>query len=616
MIITDRRSQSEINIEGETAQFRIASNAKAFRILIDGIYADKIGSIVRELLSNAWDAHVRSGNSEQQFEVRLPNPLNPTFSIRDFGCSMTHEFVMTSYSTLFESSKSESNTEVGAFGLGAKAFFAYTDACSLTCWLDGEQRVYAIRLGDDGVPEVRLVHCAASDIAQGVEVSFATSADDFEAFRRAALRCAYGFDTLPRFVGNEVITIDADFVGEGWRFWRRSPISERSVAVRQGCAVYPTNVGVWHVPHDALLIVDTPIGTANVTASRESLALTSDQRSALDIRIADAMKALSLLVQAEYHAQPTDVKRAKFALANQSLLGSGDFPTSVRLPFSLPKWDAGVLSAYDQFGAATLPKIVLLHDNGVPVKRRQLRLRALAKIKSVYVSTDITVLNEAKRILELDDAQVISIHSIPDVSIERKSTGKADGAKPEKKVLDRSTLWVHCNRNVCRAGNLDWDRRKSEVFGGAHSWVASIVAGRKVLYLTEAEVRTGLAKGSIDPEMRLDQFVKRAIKHPDIIADVRAYALQREMGRCAVNRARSILLAQIGAAAPSSSAVSVYALLPRIDARLLSEIESDVNRIVSVLRDKYPLLFMLDDTTAIAEYIGLCDSAQSTSKVA
>ena len=107
----------------ESARLQIEANGKAFKELISGIYSDKTYAIARELIANAWDAHVLAGNENTPFDLHLPTVFDPTFSIRDYGTSMDHNTVMTLYRTLFRSTKDDpnspdSNKFVGKFGLG------------------------------------------------------------------------------------------------------------------------------------------------------------------------------------------------------------------------------------------------------------------------------------------------------------------------------------------------------------------------------------------------------------------------------------------------------------------------------------------------------------------
>jgi len=58
--------QSTATVHGDLApsEFRIQANAKAFRVLSDNLYSDKVWAVIRELIANAVDAHKAPGKSE------------------------------------------------------------------------------------------------------------------------------------------------------------------------------------------------------------------------------------------------------------------------------------------------------------------------------------------------------------------------------------------------------------------------------------------------------------------------------------------------------------------------------------------------------------------------
>lgn len=623
MILDDQRTPIRTTITGETSEFRIATNSKAFRVLVDGIYADKVGSIVRELMSNAYDAHVRQGNLSTPFEVRLPNSLNPVFSIRDFGCSMTHEFVMRSYSTLFESSKGATNEEVGAFGLGAKSFLAYTDACTLTCWANGERRSYAVAINDSGVPEVRLVHRAPSDEPRGVEVQFATRPEDFAAFAKAATLCAYGYDILPRFLGQEIDPETPLFSGQGWRWYGRRLFSDSDIIVRQGCAVYPTSkwrfgASRFSLSPEGTLIVDRPIGTVTVTASRESLAMSQDQATGLDNAIKAAVEALNEKVRERYHSLETPIQRARFAYENSVLLGRGDWPTSVRTPWPLMKFDQGALAAYDVFHVVSMPKLLLIHDDGTPILRRLLRLRALARSgKSIYVESDRSKIEQAVELLGLEARQVVKMSDIPDVHINRttRSVGR------QKKEVLAGSVWVNCNRNKVQAGPLHWSRDRETLSNCLRGqlgtiqtdWIESVIrsesSGKPLLYLTDAEVQRALRTGKIVERNRLDLVLMRHLLDKDVRQRMSGLVLYQTMGRAVrSDSVRSIMLERLGLpiTAPSTPLAPLFrALLPEVETQL----EAEAAEVTSGLAEQFPLLFRFD-TQAALDYIRMCETKE------
>lgn len=177
----------------KSADFNIRANGKAFRILSDSLYQNKQGSIVREICSNAMDSHIAAGTPDLPFEVHVPNTLEPYLSVKDFGVGLSHEQVFGVYTTLFASSKDNANDQVGAFGLGSKTPFSYTDTFTVTSIYDGMKRSYcAVIQGDTledgsdnpnaGIPTVMLMGEEETDAHNGVEVLMNVEEEDFSTF--------------------------------------------------------------------------------------------------------------------------------------------------------------------------------------------------------------------------------------------------------------------------------------------------------------------------------------------------------------------------------------------------------------------------------------------------
>lgn len=275
--------QREVEISGaaEVGQFSIAVNGKSFRLLMAGIYSDKPRAIIRELWSNAFDSHVMAGIMDRPFKCHLPTIWESEFSVRDYGVSLTHEQVMKLYTTVFQSTKEDTNSQVGKFGLGSKTPFAYTDTYTTTAILNGEKRIYNVFIDSKGVPSIALFHKEETDEEQGLEVSFPVELKDVEAFKRAAERVAMGFEVVPENnLGITAPEMEVSLTGDGWKMLKRDTRAVRSAHVRQGCVLYPIDVNAIdqvkkseavHALSDEPLIIDMPIGSVDITPSRESL---------------------------------------------------------------------------------------------------------------------------------------------------------------------------------------------------------------------------------------------------------------------------------------------------------------------------------------------------------
>lgn len=174
-------ASSDINLE---KSFKIAANAEMFKLLSDNIYSNKIGAVIRETACNAFDAHVDAG-LDTPFEVYLPCIENPEFKIRDFGFGLD-EYGMDIFTTYGDSTKTRSNASIGAFGIGAKSPFAYTNTFSVVSICKGIKRSYIMYLAEDGCPKPSKIGEEPTDEPSGLAISFSVEPDDFSRFRSEA----------------------------------------------------------------------------------------------------------------------------------------------------------------------------------------------------------------------------------------------------------------------------------------------------------------------------------------------------------------------------------------------------------------------------------------------
>ncbi len=209
----------------DTGSFTIRATGKAFRILSDGLYSDKITAIIRELSCNAWDSHIAAGKQSIPFHVQLPNRLDPTFKIQDFGIGLSHKDVMHLYTTYFESTKQDSNDFVGTLGLGSKSPFSYCDQFTVTSVYNGEMRMYTAYISENEVPSIAHIgtsKATGDNISNGLQISLPVKQQDFDQFRSKAEEVYKRFqEPLPIVKGNSAYTpkvIEQSLSGNVWKF--------------------------------------------------------------------------------------------------------------------------------------------------------------------------------------------------------------------------------------------------------------------------------------------------------------------------------------------------------------------------------------------------------------
>jgi hypothetical protein len=277
---------------GDTSNFNIAVNAKMFRVLSDTMYQDKVGSIVREISCNAADAHIEAGTPDLPFVIHVPNSIEPWFAVKDMGVGLSDEHIREIYSTYGESTKDQTNEMTGAFGLGSKTPFAYTDQFTLTSIHDGVKRVYVAVINDDGLPVINLLSEEPTTEHVGVEVLLPVDRGDYHEFEEAITTQLQFFRVKPNLENNMTniafkdlennkdIAFQNDDVTMFNGRWNNSGI--RDLYIVQGGVGYPVDVsklnGITSEVHSFAQALDgegafieVPIGTISVTANREGI---------------------------------------------------------------------------------------------------------------------------------------------------------------------------------------------------------------------------------------------------------------------------------------------------------------------------------------------------------
>lgn len=297
----------------QSGKMTIAMNGFAFASLINNLYSMKVDSPFRELLTNGRDGHAAVGKLDVPLQVQLPSHFDQTFWVRDFGCSMSHDFMIAAesgYRSLFSSTKRDTDEQVGMLGLGRVSPLAYTDAYTVTCWSEGMQRDYSVFLGADGVPDVAFLGSRPSDEPQGTKVCYPAKMEDVNRFRRAADKLMLGFEVLPEITNESYEPFENKVYkrGTNWRVYDDFALNPGLYA-RQGCVIYPISKtflqdNLPSMPSYLRMIIDFPIGKLNVATSREELSYDTMTVDNLKVGIEATMAELLAEVEAEIQNAP------------------------------------------------------------------------------------------------------------------------------------------------------------------------------------------------------------------------------------------------------------------------------------------------------------------------
>jgi len=276
------------NVTGES-QFKMKTSRKAFQILSD-LYSDKPLAIVRELGCNASDSHVAAGTPDKPFHIHLPNTLEPWLTIQDFGTGITHKNIYDIYATYFESTKTNTNSQIGCLGLGSKSPFCYTDNFSITSIVDGEKRVYNAYFNENNTPAISLMSTEATTDHNGVAIQIPIKPDDFNNFLLAVVKAFRFFDVKPTISGGKIDwNIEKPiFEGKGWSSYEKLEYGQ-SFAIMGGVTYvidrYKIDSKYRNLLEKAGLVIKFEMGELDFTPSRESLSYCESTIKALNDKL-------------------------------------------------------------------------------------------------------------------------------------------------------------------------------------------------------------------------------------------------------------------------------------------------------------------------------------------
>ena len=313
------------------------SEAWIFNILRNSTYTDKIGSPLREYIANALDEHQKLGKSHVPVEVTFPTVFSNEVRIRDFGAGLTDEQVVKFFANYGASDKRESNDLIGAFGIGCKSAFAYTDQFTIVSYKDGVKTTFNMYIDETDIGSIARMLAIPTDEPNGVEIIIPVKSQDVNTFQQRGLALMKYFKTKPVIKGLDNVpdfTREASPVaGKDWKYFG----DNRGSIVIQGQIGYPIDVSqmgsvaryapAGSTPAEGYiseweesllqsgLEIEVNIGDIEVTASRESLQMTAKTIKAIRARLQTIRSEIIDLVSETFKSAKTLVE-AKTAYYN------------------------------------------------------------------------------------------------------------------------------------------------------------------------------------------------------------------------------------------------------------------------------------------------------------
>lgn len=262
------------------------------KIISDNLYSDKIGSLIRETVSNAVDS-VNMANSDKPVHVDLSrnDKGDYIFSVKDYGLGMSVEKYEKNFVNYGDSDKRDTNVGMGMWGLGSKSPFAYTKQFYVDSCKDGVIFKSIQYQDSDGDYKYDIYYKEQTDLENFTEVKVPVKSEDTYKFRNA---CIQQLKYIPNiYFSGDLSILNDDRIEEHKYFYFHSKCTTTEIVV--GGIKYD-------LPRDfrtngVRIGLKFKIGELRPTPSRESIEWDDNQLNLLKDRYENALTEVKQLLK-------------------------------------------------------------------------------------------------------------------------------------------------------------------------------------------------------------------------------------------------------------------------------------------------------------------------------
>jgi hypothetical protein len=271
------------NISG-AKEFGISSNSsKLFAMLSTSLYSNKQRAVLYEIGANCNDAHVLNGNQDRPWDLYMPTNMDNNIRFRDYGPGLSEDAVYNLLTTYGESTKTDSNEFIGAYGIGSKSPAAVTSTWTVISRFEGVCSEYLVFIDGRGVPSLTKIRSQDTDEESGIEVIIPVSASNSYSWKSEVAEVFKHYKVRPNIQRHTVHFDTPKFVvsGNGWRIKNGGGYYSKAIFVttQRGYEVDKRTMEEALTPELMNMLnfdmeLDFPVGTLETSLSREQLQYT------------------------------------------------------------------------------------------------------------------------------------------------------------------------------------------------------------------------------------------------------------------------------------------------------------------------------------------------------
>lgn len=225
--------------------FGIGNVGLIIQMLRDKMYSNPILSLVREVASNARDAHTEVGKKDHPIQIHVPHIFDAHLKIKDWGPGISPDRMENVFIQFANSTKRDDNSQIGGFGLGSKSPFSYSNQFSIittTPETNGShtKRTYLAFIDETQTGKLTLVREEPTSDPCGTEIVVPVQKQDFPLFVTAIQEATFYWEVQPIIVGDKDKVVyppkGPSIKGTGWELFLEA--HKESKAIIDGIA-YP-----------------------------------------------------------------------------------------------------------------------------------------------------------------------------------------------------------------------------------------------------------------------------------------------------------------------------------------------------------------------------------------
>ena len=277
----------------QTIEFGISNSAAFFQILSSTLYSDQKLAVAREVLCNAWDAHIRAEITDVPVIVTIDDKQ---IIVQDKAYGIAPDRIGPLCGTYGGTDKTNNGNETGGFGLGFKSPFAYTDHFEVVSCHMGTKTIYNIskssadKLGKPGITPI--VSLPTSESGLTITIPLKTR-DDHNRFIQLFDQIARNGEMNVEINGKKSDTIPLSEAESNWLITtdHLTDIHNSQIYLRYGNVIYPVeNHSEYRTRYQMIIelldklnskygvaiyriVFQAKPNTISVTPSRESLSM-------------------------------------------------------------------------------------------------------------------------------------------------------------------------------------------------------------------------------------------------------------------------------------------------------------------------------------------------------